>query len=213
MKEKNFETPVVLVGAGGHGKVLLNILQLRKHNIIGIVERDIEKHGGRLKDVPIVGDDKYVFKWNYEDIVLVNGIGSVKDMTARTELYQYFADRRYGFLTLIHPRAIVADDVLIGAGVQVMAGAIVQPGCQIGCNSIINSGAILEHDCRIESHVHVAPGAALSGNVSVGQGSHVGVGAVVIQGVHIGERCVIAAGAVVIRDVAPGKCVMGVPAK
>jgi UDP-perosamine 4-acetyltransferase len=94
-------------------------------------------------------------------------------------------------------------------GVQVMAGAIVQPGVRVGANSVLNSRSSVDHDCVIGSHVHVAPGAVLCGSVVVGDHAFVGAGATVIQGVHIGAGAVIGAGVVVIRNVAKGAVVYG----
>ncbi len=90
------------------------------------------------------------------------------------------------FETVIHPSAVIAPEVHIDDGVQVMAGAIVQPGSWLGENVIINTGARVDHDCTIDAHAHVAPGVTLSGNVHVGNGAHIGAGATVIQGIKVG---------------------------
>ena len=119
---------------------------------------------------------------------LVNGLGSVGNTELRAGIYYKFKKLGYSFCQVIHPTAILAKDCILGEGVQVMAGVVVNTGTRIAADSIINTGAVVDHDCVIGSHVHIAPGATLSGGVHVGDGSHIGTGATVIQGVSIGSR-------------------------
>lgn len=207
------DKPVIVLGAGGHGKVILDMLGVRRHKVLGITDTDVRKHGREIQNVLVIGDDVSILQWNPEDIFLANGIGSIADTAFRYKVYNFFSDKGYEFISLVHPGAIIAKDVILGKGVQIMAGAIVQPSCSIGDNSIINSGAIIEHDCKIAEHVHIAPGCVLSGGVAIGANSHIGTGAVLIQGIHVGKECLIGAGAVVVKDVSDGQTVMGVPAR
>jgi UDP-perosamine 4-acetyltransferase len=205
--------PVIILGAGGHAKVLIQALLLNHISIIGVLDhRDIEL-GRKVMGIPIIGDDDSVLKYSTQDILLVNGLGSVKSMTARQSLFAKMKRQGYLFTTVIHPSAIIASDVTFGEGVQIMAGAIVQAGCYVGDNSLINTRVAVDHDCHIGDHVHIAPGAILSGNVSVGSETHIGTGATIIQGIGVGHHCLVAAGSVVIHDVPDGKIVMGVPAR
>jgi UDP-perosamine 4-acetyltransferase len=143
----------------------------------------------------------------------VNGLGSVESTAKRAALFQRFKGKGYRFATVVHPSAVVAGDVVLEEGVQVMAGAVIQPGTRVGENTIVNTGAIVDHDCALASHVHVAPGAVLSGGVSIGEGTHVGTGAKIIQGVRVGSHSLVAAGAVVVDPVGERARVFGVPAR
>ena len=205
--------PVIVLGAGGHAKVLINALQLLSVELLGVTDADVGKRGQLLLDVPVTGDDETIMKYPAETIRLVNGIGSVRVSPRRRQLFEHFKSRGYHFAGVVHPSAIIATDVVCAEGVQIMAGAVIQPGCRIGLNAVINTGCIVDHDCHIGDHVHISPGVTLSGGVRVGENAHVGTGATVIQGVQIGRDSLVAAGAVVIRDVPDGATVIGVPAK
>lgn len=193
--------------------MLIDALRLQSVELLGMADADIGKKGYTLLGVPVIGSDAEVVKHPAETIRLVNGVGSVRVSPLRRKLFEQFASKGYGFASVVHPSAIIAADVVLSEGVQVMAGAVIQAGCLIGENALINTGAIVDHDCHIGNHVHISPGVTLSGGVSVGENSHIGTGATVIQGIQIGRDCLVAAGAVVIRDVPDGVAVAGVPAK
>ncbi|HML88561.1 MAG TPA: acetyltransferase [Methylomusa anaerophila] len=205
--------PIIIVGAGGHAKVLVDCLLHAGLKIEGIVDRDSEKSRHDILGIPVIGDDSTVLSYSQNDILLVNGLGSVQSTIARKSIYLYFKEQGYSFAKVIHPTAIIGYEVAIGEGVQIMAGAIVQPGCTIHDNSILNTGAMVDHDCVVGKHVHIAPGVRCSGGITVGDCTHIGTGATVRQGINIGENCLIAAGSVVVSDVANDCCVMGIPAK
>lgn len=203
--------PVIIIGGGGHSKVLINSLKLIGREIIGITERN--NSAAPILDVPIIGNDSAVYSFHPSQIELVNGLGSVSSVRHRAAIFDHFSKRGYQFSTVIHPAAIVASDAKLYQGVQIMAGAIVQPGCLIGKNTILNTRASVDHDCKIGSHVHIAPGVTLSGNVHIAEGVHIGTGAIVIQEIKIHAKSTVAAGAVVIRNVDSCTKVIGVPAK
>lgn len=204
---------IIIIGAGGHAKVLIDILKSQSVNIIGITDPDPNKVGKNVMGVPVIGDDAVIEIYDNNSIELVNGIGMIAHEKNRQRIFDSFKKRGYCFASVIHYSVVLSYDVELSEGVQIMAGSVVQPGCKIGANSIINSRASIDHDTIIGSHVHVAPGVTLSGEVQIGSGTLVGSGATIIQGVRIGESAIVAAGAVVIRDVPDGATVMGVPAK
>ncbi|MBF0161016.1 MAG: acetyltransferase [Magnetococcales bacterium] len=205
----------ILLGCGGHGRVLLATLHGLgwTHRLIGMLDPEPATLDMQRWQVPFLGDDAYLSTASGRDIQLLNGLGSVGNTERRRAVYQKFHAQGYPFVTLCHPTAWLADSVTLAAGVQVMAGAVVQAGCQIEENVLINSRAVVEHDCLIRAHAHVASGAILCGNVWVGEGSHIGAGATVIQGVKIGDHVCVGAGAVVVRDLPSGVKVVGVPAR
>lgn len=206
---------VILVGAGGHARVLLDALVSQGElSVIGLADADAGRQGDTVNGVPVLGDDDWLLANHSGDTVtLVNGMGSTRDTHPRRRIFEAFRSHGFAFARVVHATATIARDVTLGEGVQVMAGAIIQTGAVLADNVLVNTGAIVDHDCRIGAHCHVAPGVVLSGSVTVGQGTHIGTGACVIQGVCIGSDALIGAGAVVIRDVPDGAVVFGVPAR
>lgn len=209
----NQTKPLIILGAGGHAKVLIAALISGPAKILGIAERVGCNTTGNVLGIPIIGNDDSILRYSPQDVQLINGLGSVSSTESRRELFEKFVALGYHFATVLHATAVISTDVHLGDGVQVMAGAVIQPGTVVGDNSILNTHASVDHDCLIANYVHISPGATLSGGVRVGESTLIGAGAVVIQGIEIGSRCVVAAGAVVIRDVASHTSVAGVPAK
>jgi sugar O-acyltransferase (sialic acid O-acetyltransferase NeuD family) len=204
------ELPMIIIGGRGHAKVLVSTLLLCGRSILGFA--DLNPAAPPLLGIRCLGSDAAVLLHAPDDVQLVNGVGSTGSTANRKDIYDRFTREGYCFATVIHPSAVVAPEVQIEDGVQIMAGAILQSGSSIGSNAIVNTGAIIDHDCVVGAHAHIAPGAVLSGGVHVDPGAHVGTGACIIQGVSIGAASVVGAGAVVIKDVSPGVTTVGVPA-
>lgn len=205
--------PLLVLGAGGHAKVLIDALLANSEVIAGVIDLNPLLTGTSLLGVPVLGVDEVVDEYPRDEILLVNGIGSVDLPEKRKRVFERYKKMGYIFASVIHPSAVVAVDVELGEGVQILAGAVIQTGCHIGDNVIINTRASLDHDSCIGDHSHIAPGVTISGNVQVGKGVHLGTGSTVIQGISIGNDCLIAAGAVVIAKLATGSKARGVPAK
>lgn len=203
--------PWVILGAGGHARVLAEALLRAGQPVMGCVAPEVS--GELPTHVTHLGNDEVLDSYGAGDVVLVNGLGSVRQPVQRIRVFDQWHARGYRFASVVHPGAQIASDVLLGEGVQIMAGAVVQPGCRLGVNVIVNTGAVVDHDCTIGAHAHLAPGVVLSGGVHVGEGAHIGTGARVIQGVSIGTQAVVGAGAVVIADVPSHVTVVGVPAR
>jgi UDP-perosamine 4-acetyltransferase len=204
----------IILGGGGHARVIIDLAQTMQMPLSsGILDADASRHGQLLDGVTILGGDELLADFPVRGIThFAMGVGGSGDNRPRQRLFEFALSHRLQPLTLIHPRATVAGNAVLEAGVQVLAGAIINAGAVIGRNVIVNSGAIVEHDCQVEEHVHVATGARLCGGVHVGARAHVGAGSTTRQGVRIGADSIIAAGAVVIQDVAPATVVAGVPA-
>jgi sugar O-acyltransferase (sialic acid O-acetyltransferase NeuD family) len=204
---------ILIIGAGGHAKVVIDALRLSGATLLGVLDRNGTGGAAALLGLAVLGNDDALERFDPREVLLANGIGSIGSGEARREIYLRLKGRGFRFAQVIHPSAVVARDVELSEGAQVMAGAVVQPGCSIGVNSIINTRSSLDHDCAIGAHVHVAPGATLSGGVVVGENVHIGTAAAVIQQIVLGACSMVAAGAVVIHDVPENALVMGVPAK
>lgn len=205
------ELPVIVIGGGGHARVLMSTLLLCGRIVLGFV--DLNPAAPPLLGIKCLGSDAAVLFHAPGDVQLVNGVGSAGSTAKRMELYDRFTREGYRFAAVIHPSAIIAPEAQIEDGVQIMAAAVLQPGSRIGSNAIVNTGAIVDHDCIVGTHAHIGPRAVLSGGVRVETSAHIGTGACIIQGISIGTASLVGAGAVVIKDVPPGVTVVGVPAK
>jgi sugar O-acyltransferase (sialic acid O-acetyltransferase NeuD family) len=204
---------IIMIGAGGHARVLVEALRSSGLAVEGFVTPTPEDAVGAMSGILRIGDDESLLARDPRGTLIVNGIGSVGDPKRRKVTFEKFRSGGFSFATIIHPAATVAADAIVAEGAQIMAGAVLQPGVRVGLNTIINTGAIVDHDVIIGNHVHIAPAACLAGHVTVGHETHVGAGATVIQNVRIGERDLIAAGAIVIDDIPEGATLLGVPAR
>ena len=205
------DKPVIIIGAGGHARVLFDCLRLQGVNVLGMLDKAGAENGNFA--LPIIGDDNAISEYPSDTVELVNGLGSVGNMNLRTSIFLRFKKLGYRFRSVIHPSAIIAHDCELGEGVQVFAGAVINTGTKIAADTIVNTGAIVDHECIVGSHVHIAPGCTLSGGIHIGDGTHIGTGTKIIQGISIGNRALVAAGSVVVKNVPDGKKVMGVPAR
>lgn len=204
---------IFVLGAGGHASVLVDILKQNKLIISAVFSPKLDLVRDIFSAIPIFQNEDKIFESATDNIVIVNGIGSLPGSTLRIKLYNKFNAKGYSFQQVISKQSIISDFATLGKGVQVMPGAIIQAGAVIGENSIINTGAIIEHDCVIGAHNHIAPGATLSGQVSTGDFVHIGTGANVIQNVTIGDKAIIGAGANVIKDVSSEETAFGTKAE
>ena len=204
---------LLVLGAGGHARVVVDVLIQSGKRIVGILDPDPGNLGMNIFGAVVLGGDELLERYDSANVDLANGVGSMGHPGARQVLFESCVSRGYHFPPLIHPSAIVAPGVILAEGVQIMAGAVIQPGCRIGSNSIVNTGVTLDHDCDVGSHAHLSPGVTLCGNVKISDYAHVGAGATIIQNLVVGAGALVAAGAVVVRNVPPAMTVAGVPAR
>ncbi len=190
---------VYLYGASGHAKVVLDIVRLAYYDVPCLI--DDNPNDNELAGLPVVH--------SAEGLSPV--IVTVGNCQKRREIVNKLGNREY--LTVIHPKAVVAKSVMLGNGTVVMAGALLNPYAMVGNHCIINTGASIDHDCVINDFVHIAPHCTLCGEVVVGEGTWVGAGTTIIQGIHIGRNCFIGAGSVVVKDIPDNSLCYGNPAK
>ena len=194
---------LAIIGASGHGKVVADIA--RKNGYSEIVFLDDDESVHECGGYPVIGKSTEAEMIDADVIV---GIGNADVRKRILESISYEK-----LVTLIHPDAVVAEDVVIGEGTVVMAGAVINPGARIGKGCIVNTCSSVDHDCAVGDYVHVAVGSHLCGTVNVGDGTWIGAGATVSNNVFICPDCMIGAGAVIVNDIKESGTYVGVPAR
>jgi sugar O-acyltransferase (sialic acid O-acetyltransferase NeuD family) len=192
---------ILVYGAGGHGKTLIDLLRtLRCYRIVGVIDDDASVEG--VSGVPVLGGADRLETLRADGIALaVNAVGTVGAAHARLRVAGALA--RAGFLvpTLVHPSAVVEPSALLARGAQILARAYIGSDSMVGPDTIVNTGAIVSHDCTLGHHVHLTPGAIIAGGVHVGDRTLIGMGATVFVGVSIGADVLIGNGARIHADV------------
>ena len=206
------ERRVLLLGAGGHASVLHDLLHALGLHPHGVIDRKLNA-GEYWEGLPVLGNDDLLTTLSPEEFVLVNGLGASPDCTPRNALYTRFRREGFSFLSLAHPSAILAHNVALGAGCQIMAGAVLQSSVEVRQNSVVNTRASIDHHCRIGPGAFISPGTVLCGSVTVEEGAFIGAGAILLPGMRVGEQAVVGAGAVVLQDVPRFAKVVGNPAR
>lgn len=205
------EKQILLMAAGGHGRVVLDALLASRVSVSGILDPAIVV-GSAIFDVPVLGGDEWLDQANPDDILLVNGVGATSSKSLRSRFFNTWKQRGFNFVSVQHPSAVVGREVIFSEGSQIMAGTIVQCRATIGDNVVINTRASVDHDCKIGAHAFIGPGVTLCGDVCIGDSAFLGAGAIVLPGITIGSNAIVGAGAVVTRDVPCGELVAGNPA-
>lgn len=203
---------LVVLGGGGHAKVLVSVIRKLPWTIAGYVDpRDV----GPLLGVPYAGGDEVLAALlaRHPGCAAAMGVGKVDATDRRARLQTAAEALGYRFPTFVSPDAVVNDEVELGPGTAVFDGAVVNVGVVTGPTCVVNTNATVEHDCRFGTNVHIGPGATVSGGVRIGDHTFVGAGAVVIHGVRIVEGCLIGAGAVVTHDLTEPGTYVGAPAR
>jgi sugar O-acyltransferase (sialic acid O-acetyltransferase NeuD family) len=198
---------LVLLGAGGHAKVVLDTLHLvSTYHEINVYDDNPSKLGSR-----ILGYEVCVPIQLHIDLPM-NVHVAIGDNLVRRRLGEEILNTKMNYLVITHPTAIVSKFSRIGKGVFIAAGATIAPDAVLDDGVIINHHSVIDHDCSIGSWTHIAPGVVLGGGVIVGKNCLIGAGAVILPGIQIADDVVVGAGAVVTSDIAKGLTVVGVPA-
>lgn len=197
---------VIVIGAGGHGKVVADIVLCRGDELLGFLD-DNEGLPAEVAGIPVLGGISRCKDYPDASFVIAIGSSAIREKIAR----RLEGVRWY---TAIHPAAVVSKlNTQIGAGSVVMANAVVNPSAHIGKHCIINTAAVVEHDNRIGDFGHLSVGAKLGGTVSIGDHTWIGIGAVVSNNISICDCCMIGAGAVVVHDIKESGTYVGIPAR
>lgn len=203
---------LVLVGASGHGKVVIDIVEREGHyRISHLLDDNAALHGTLFFGYRVAGAAKSILDGPAGERPLV--FVSIGDNVTRLRIATWLRGNGFELARAVHPHAQVGRGAAIGAGSAIMAGAVVNSDAAIGENVIINTGATVDHDCMVGNGAHVAPGAHLCGGVRVGPGSFIGAGAVLIPGIRVGANAIVGAGSTLISDVPENATAAGSPAR
>lgn len=210
VSENRENKKIILIGGGGHSKVILNIItrDYPDIQIIGYISKEKTDI-----NVPYLGTEKEILNFDPKQYYLVFAIGQLDEGYQRKKLVEFFLNKGFNFLTLISKNSIVAESVKIGKGSVVFDGVIINVDSLIGDFCIINTGCIVEHDCKIGNFVHLAPRATLSGGVKIGDHCFLGAGAVVKHYTEIADGVIVGAGGVVVESILYPGVYVGVPAR
>lgn len=204
---------LILVGDGGHAKIVLDILmEVNNYEIVGVTS--CNENNKTFCGLPILGNDDVLrefFKSGVKHVAI--GIGGFKNNFLRKSIFKKVNDIGFDIVTLIHPSAVISRSVKIGKGCVIFAGVVVNPDVKIGDNVIIATGSTIDHETTIEDHVLVSAGVTIGGNTKIGEGTLCALGSKIISGIKIGKNVLVASGAVVAKDLEDNIKVYGIPAK
>ena len=209
MSPSNPERLLLVIGAGGHARVVIDVA--RAAGFEPTAALDPTEVGSVCNGVEVVGGDELaeeIFAKGVRDAVIAIG-----DNRLRIKLGERLCALGFTLPRLIHPSAIISPSARVGDGTVIMPLAVINASATIGQLVVINSSAVIEHDCSIGDGAHVAPGCCLGGTVSVGNGTLIGIGSVVRPDARIGDFAIIGAGSTVIRDIAGHGVATGCPAR
>ncbi len=201
---------IVLIGAGGHARVIIDTAECLGFNISSIIDIGYKGKKETIIGYPVIGNISVLSSYNIDKIEVFIAIG---DNKIRTEYFKIIKNMGFNIPVLIHPTAILSNYVSINEGVFVNAGSIINALSEIGKNTIINTGSIIDHEVKIGKNTHICPGVKIAGRVSIGNNTFIGTGTTIIDKIRIGDNVIIGAGSVVIKDVKSNSKVAGVPAR
>jgi sugar O-acyltransferase (sialic acid O-acetyltransferase NeuD family) len=204
---------LLIIGAGSQARYVIETVRAGNSRlIIGLIDtfENRDYWGRRIDGVEVLGGS--IALEAIEPAADLGVVLAIANATRKEEFADRLTTRGHQFVSIVHPRAVLASDVTIGAGTIINAGAVIERGSRIGTHVIIHAGCVIEHDNVIEDFANIAPGVVTAGRVVIGKGATVYTGARIIPDVVVGARAIVGAGAVVIRSVAPETTVVGVPA-
>lgn len=202
---------IFVFGAGGHAKVVLDVIEKQGiYKTVSLFDDEESLRGTEFYGYPVVGGRKDI-AFGRKSLTAAKCIIAIGDNRTRLEVAEWMLGQSFELITAAHCSSQLARGVTLGPNTVVMAGSIINSDATIGASVIINTAASVDHDCLISDGVHIAPGCHLCGNVTVGEGAFLGAGTIVTPGVKIGEYATIGAGSVVINDVPPHVVAKGLP--
>lgn len=206
----NQNKDLIVIGAGGQARIVIENAELSKLKILGIIDINYSGEEEYILGYKVLGGEDELRCFDINQVSTVIAIG---DNSLRRKYFDKLKNRGFSILTIINPHAMISRYATIGEGVFISTAAIINTKAVIEENSIINSAAIIEHETHIGKDCHIGPGVKIAGRVKISDGVFVGIGSSIIDKVKIGSDCVIGAGSVVINDVPSNTTFAGIPAK
>ncbi len=201
---------VVIIGAGGHAKVIVDSLStMPQYKIIALL--DSQSQEKELLGVPILGGDEQL-----PDLIkqgVKHALIAIGDNKRRKTMALKLTTMGFQFINAVSQHAIVSKHAILGQGICIMPGAVINAGTQIGDHTIINTNSSIDHDCNIAAFSHIAPGATLAGHVTLEEGCFVGTGSSIIPNISLGQWTNAAAGSVIVTNAKAAQQIKGTPAK
>jgi len=203
-----YNSKLLIIGASGHGKVVADIaIKMNRWEHIAFLDDNSLLH--KSLNLDVIGKIKDISKYLSEyDFFVAIGNNQVRENIMRK-----LEDMGANIPVLIHPSAVIGEQIEVGFGTAIMAGAVINCCCNIGKGCIVNTGATLDHDNVIDNYVHISPGVNIAGTVKVGKNSWLGIGSIINNNITITSNCVIGAGAVVVNDIIEPGTYIGIPAR
>jgi sugar O-acyltransferase (sialic acid O-acetyltransferase NeuD family) len=197
---------LVIIGAGGHSKVIIDLIHLlNEYTIVGIYD-DMKE--GYFCNYKILGKIIDITK----NITINNVVIAIGDCSIRKQLYNKY--NKYNYPYLIHPNTIISSSIKkIGDGTIIMAGTIIQTEVDIGKLCILNTNSNIDHECKIGDFNNICPSVTICGQVNIGNINFIGASCVIIQNINIGNNCIVGAGSVIIRDINDNLKIIGNPGR
>lgn len=206
---------VVIIGSGGHGREVAEILQHQAEHsgdivLQGFIDESKERHGQLIDNLPVLGDWSWFETVNKQEIAVICAIGTP---AIAKLLVQRALALNLAFANAISPLAYISPRATLGQGIVIFPRVVINTGASIGSYSTLNLATTVSHDTKIGEYCNINPGVHLAGNVTIGDGCYIGMGTTVIQGKAIGAGTITGAGAVVHRDLPTNVTAVGVPVK
>lgn len=196
---------ILVVGAGGHAKVVIATLHAAGLDVAGVLDDRAESWGTSVLGCSVLGGLEQLKRSAAHAIIAIGNNAARRDIATR------FPETTW--MSVVHPAATVHESVKVGAGTVIFASAVIQPDTILGQHIIVNTGATVDHDCVLENYVHVAPGVHLAGAVHLEEGVFLGIGCTVTPGINVGRWTTVGAGGVVVRSLPANTVAVGIPAR
>lgn len=191
---------IILIGAGGHCKSCIDVIEMQgSYKIIGLIDSN-EKIGDKILGYSIIGKDKDLAKLKKKVKNVLITIGQIKSSKARIRIYKHLKKEKFIFPIIISPLAYVSKHSSIKEGTILHHYSTINASAEIGYNTIINNRSLIEHDVKIGNHCHVSTGAIVNGGAKIGDQTFVGSNATIREGIKIGKNCIIGMGKVVTKN-------------
>ena len=204
---------VIVLGSGGHAKVVIDILHaMDTIEIFGITSKTLSE-GENFSGYPVLGDDSVLEQFSNYEYLIAMGIGGYRDNNLREIVFKLVKSLDFEFINIIHPSAIISKTAIIGDSVTIFPGVVLNTEVQIGDNSIVATSSTIDHETIVGENFLISAGVTIGANAFINDNALLALGSKIISGIKVGRNALIAAGAVVINDVADNEIVFGIPAR